>query len=115
MAGQRLTIYVQDKKVPSKVVEKSNTNKPANLAVIKATSDTALANTVAKTNVANQQSDSNTASGSRFVYHVVAPGDTLWKIAQRYEGMTVQQIKEINKLQSNELKIGTRIKVLVQG
>lgn len=115
MAGQRLTVYVQEKKAPSKVVEIKNSSKPANLAVVKATTDTALANTVAKTNVVNQSNDSNTTSGSRFVYHVVAPGDTLWKIAQRYEGMTVQQIKEINKLQSNELKVGTRIKVLVQG
>lgn len=115
-AGQRLTVYVQEKKAPVKVVEKSDTTKPANLAVVKATNDSALANTVAKTNVANQASDSSAGStGSRFVYHVVAPGDTLWKIAQRYEGMTVQQIKEINKLQSNEIKVGTRIKILVQG
>jgi len=45
------------------------------------------------------------------MYHVVAPGDTLWKIAQRYEGLTVEKIKEINQLESNELKIGTRLKV----
>lgn len=114
-AGQRLTVYVQDKKTPVKLVEKADQTKQANLAVIKTTTDSALTNAVAQTNVASQKNTSNSEKSSRFIYHVVAAGDTLWKIAQRYEGMTVEQIKEINKLQSNELKIGTRIKVLVQG
>jgi len=49
------------------------------------------------------------------IYHVVAPGDTLWNIAQRYQGLTVDKIKEINRLNSNELKVGTRLKVAVGG
>ncbi len=94
-AGQHLTVFVPEKKAPAKLAEKTETVKPAS------------------TLIANQSTDST--NGSRFVYHVVAPGDTLWKIAQRYEGMTVQQIKEMNQLQSNDLKVGTRIKVKVQG
>jgi len=94
-AGQYLTVFVPEKKAPAKLAEKTEPVKPAS------------------TLVANQSTDSS--NGSRFVYHVVAPGDTLWKIAQRYEGMTVDQIKEMNQLQTNDLKVGTRIKVKVQG
>jgi len=58
-----------------------------------------------------KQEDSN----SKYIYHVVQPGDTLWKIAQRYEGMTVESIKQINQLHSNELKVGTKLKVTIGG
>jgi len=52
---------------------------------------------------------------SRVVYHVVQPGDTLWDIAKRYDGVTVQQIKDVNQLNSNNLKVGTKLKVLING
>ncbi|MBL0137424.1 MAG: LysM peptidoglycan-binding domain-containing protein [Bacteroidetes bacterium] len=52
---------------------------------------------------------------SKIIYHVVQPGDTLWKIAQRYGGMTVESIKQINRLESNDLKVGTRLKVTIGG
>ena len=29
----------------------------------------------------------------KVVYHIVQPGDTLWNIASRYEGVTVERIK----------------------
>jgi membrane-bound lytic murein transglycosylase D len=94
-AGQHLTVFVPEKKAATKLAENSQPVKPANKVVAKPVTEP--------------------TDDSRFVYHVVAPGDTLWKIAQRYEGMTVQQIKEMNKLQTNDLKVGTRIKVQVQG
>lgn len=50
------------------------------------------------------------------IYHVVEKGDTLWNIAQRYEGVTVEQLMEINKISNtNGLVPGTRIKVRVNG
>ncbi|MBF9253524.1 LysM peptidoglycan-binding domain-containing protein [Pontibacter sp. 172403-2] len=42
------------------------------------------------------------------VYHV-QPGDTLWTISQRYKGMTVEQLKKLNKLKSNEIKPGQKL------
>jgi D-alanyl-D-alanine carboxypeptidase len=51
----------------------------------------------------------------KYVYHVVQPGDTLWSIAQRYNGITVDDIKRVNKIQSpRSLKPGTRLKIKVQ-
>ncbi|HRH65057.1 MAG TPA: LysM peptidoglycan-binding domain-containing protein [Bacteroidia bacterium] len=52
----------------------------------------------------------------RFVYHTIAPGDTLFSIAKKYEGATVEQIKSINKISNiRGLKPGMKIKVPVQG
>ncbi len=49
-----------------------------------------------------------------FIYHLVEKGDTLWNIAKRYEGTTVEQLMEINKITNiNSLVPGTRIKVKV--
>jgi membrane-bound lytic murein transglycosylase D len=70
---------------------------------------------VAKNQQETTEGSDMSDAGSRFVYHVVQPGDTLWNIARRYEGTTVELIKDINKLQDANLKPGTRLKVIVNG
>lgn len=45
-------------------------------------------------------------------YHVVQPGDTLWSIAQRYGGGSIETIKRLNGMKSNTLKAGQKIKVV---
>ena len=52
-------------------------------------------------------------SGEAFIYHVVQPGDTLWDIAKRYPGVSVDDLKRLNEGVS-ELKVGDRIKVSKQ-
>ncbi len=54
--------------------------------------------------------DRTPPSGEAFIYHVVQPGDTLWDIAQRYPGVSVDDLKRLND-GVNELKVGDRIKV----
>ncbi len=51
-----------------------------------------------------------------YVYHVVQPGDTLWGIAQRYPGVTVDDIKRLNSdMNLRKLPVGRKLKVRVQG
>lgn len=69
----------------------------------------------ANTTLGSVQGKGATPAESRFVYHIVQPGDTLHTIARRYEGTTVELIKDINKLQDANLKPGTRLKVIVNG
>ncbi len=45
------------------------------------------------------------------VYHTVQPGDTLWNISQRYDGVSIDEIKKWNNLTGNTVKVGQRIKV----
>jgi membrane-bound lytic murein transglycosylase D len=41
--------------------------------------------------------------------YVVQQGDTLWAICQRYEGLTVEKIKELNKLDGNKIHAGQKL------
>jgi len=121
--GQRLAVYVtvREKKAPKNetalnVPAKTSTDSAVNSPV---TSDSMLANsTPADTqNLAAKQSTKPAVKSNddKFLYHVVQPGDTLWNIAMRYDGVTVQKLRKINRLNSNALKVGTKLKVQVDG
>ncbi|WP_054410785.1 LysM peptidoglycan-binding domain-containing protein [Hymenobacter sp. DG25A] len=45
--------------------------------------------------------------------HLVQPGDTLYNISRRYQGVTVEQLRKLNHLTSDEVKPGQ--KLIVQG
>ena len=48
----------------------------------------------------------------KFRYHVIRSGDTLWDIAKLYEGVTINQIKELNQIgNAKKLKPGMKIKI----
>ena len=78
------------------------------------TVDSSIASGTINSNSSNSTA-SKRLSGVKIVYHIVQPGDTLWNIAKRYEGATVENLKEVNRLNSNELKPGTRLKVIIGG
>ncbi len=49
---------------------------------------------------------------NKFVFHKVEIGDTLWAIAKKYAGNTVENIKSLNGLKDNEsLKAGMILKI----
>ena len=53
---------------------------------------------------------------SKYIIHIVQPGDTLFSIAKRYDYANVAKLKEVNKISKTRLlKIGSKIKVPVQG
>jgi D-alanyl-D-alanine carboxypeptidase len=57
-----------------------------------------------------------TKPAAKYFYHTVAPGDTLFNIAKRYEGVSVEELKSLNKISdSRALKPGTKLKVKVHG
>lgn len=41
--------------------------------------------------------------------YVVQPGDSLWIISRRFEGLTVEQLKRLNNLNSTQIKPGQRL------
>ncbi len=56
----------------------------------------------------------NPAKDLKLVYYTVKPGDTLWSIAKNYDGITIDQLKEWNKLSGKAgLKVGQKIKVIL--
>jgi len=52
----------------------------------------------------------------KYVYYTIQSGDTLWKIAQKYDGVSVSEIKKLNNITNDKsLKVGQKIKVAVAG
>ncbi|UYZ57806.1 LysM peptidoglycan-binding domain-containing protein [Hymenobacter latericus] len=41
--------------------------------------------------------------------HIVQPGDTLFNISRRYQGLTVEQLRKLNNLKSDEVKPGQKL------
>ncbi|SHJ69648.1 membrane-bound lytic murein transglycosylase D [Hymenobacter daecheongensis DSM 21074] len=50
---------------------------------------------------------------SRPKTHLVQPGDTLYNISRRYQGVTVDQLRRLNNLKTDEVKPGQKL-VIVQ-
>jgi membrane-bound lytic murein transglycosylase D len=44
-------------------------------------------------------------------FYIVQPGDSLWKISQQYEGMSVELLKKLNNLNSNKITPGQKLKI----
>ena len=47
-----------------------------------------------------------------FIYYTIRKGDTLWDVAQRYDGVTMDDLKSENShLNFKKLKTGTKIRI----
>ncbi|MCS6934077.1 MAG: LysM peptidoglycan-binding domain-containing protein [Chitinophagales bacterium] len=56
----------------------------------------------------------STEQKPRCVLHVVQPGDTLWSISQRYQGVTVEKIKADNShISSRPIRVGDVLKIFL--
>ncbi len=45
-------------------------------------------------------------------YHTVQPGDTLWKISQRYGGISIDKLRKLNGIKGNAVKPGQKLIVI---
>jgi membrane-bound lytic murein transglycosylase D len=54
--------------------------------------------------------NSNTPTESPQFY-TVQPGDSLWIISKKFNGVTIDQIKKLNNLNSNQIKPGQKLKI----
>ncbi|NBP68623.1 MAG: LysM peptidoglycan-binding domain-containing protein [Cytophagia bacterium] len=62
----------------------------------------AVSATVAQANISNQPlPDSKT--------YTVQPGDTLWSISQKFQGLTIDKIKSLNKLTGSKIQPGQKL------
>ena len=97
--GQKLLVYVE---VKQKVQATASVVKPTDTSAAASDSHT-------------QAQKGDQKQDGKYTWHIVQKGDTLYGIAKRYEGMTVDEIKTINNLTTNELMPGTKLKVKVTG
>ncbi len=51
---------------------------------------------------------------SRYFYHIVEQGDTIWDIANKYEGVTIDEIQNLNNLSAKTILLpGQQIKIAI--
>jgi len=63
-----------------------------------------------------EKSSASAANNTAYQYHIVQKGDTLWDIANKYDGVTVEQLRSLNKgVNVKRLNPGQKIKIGVQG
>lgn len=59
-------------------------------------------------NIAASDDSKQTPTGERKTY-TVQPGDSLWLISNKLEGVTIDQLKKLNNLNNNQIKPGQKL------
>jgi membrane-bound lytic murein transglycosylase D len=55
----------------------------------------------------------SSSGGQKYIWYTIQPGDNLWDIANKYEGVTVSQLKSLNNItNANKIKPGQKIKIM---
>jgi membrane-bound lytic murein transglycosylase D len=104
-AGQKLAIYVPKGK--KEYYDKFNTMSFAE-------KQASIGKTPALT--AQKQETKPEPADAEYIYHTVKSGDTLWDIAQKYAGISADDIKKLNKLSNDRsLYVGQKLKIRRKG
>ena len=112
LSGENLSVIADRYNCTVSDLKRWNRLKSNNLAIGKRLLVRAPEHTKASSVASSGKSSTKQSGDTKYGYHIVEAGDTLWEIARRYEGMTVEQLKQINSLRSNDLKVGTKLKVI---
>lgn len=116
IAGQNLAVFVSvKKKSPTLATRAKPVSQPISMDTMAQGVDSSKTNVSTSAIPVSNGPSIPTPSNLKVVYHTVQPGDTLWNIASRYEGVTVERIKEMNALRDNDIKVGTKLKVVIGG
>ncbi|TRX55570.1 LysM peptidoglycan-binding domain-containing protein [Fulvivirga sp. M361] len=59
--------------------------------------------------IAKKEADPITQSINGIKTYVVQPGDTLWDISRKFNGLSIEKLKKMNRLQTNKIKPGQQL------
>ena len=75
--------------------------------------ETTAATSSPEKTTAKNTNGKKTKGTPKFIYHTVQSGETLWDIAERYDGATVAQIKKLNNITNTQhIRAGQKIKIM---
>lgn len=68
-------------------------------------------NAVVQTESKPKQPSTKSSSSKSSEFYKVRPGDSLWTISKKYPDLSIEDLKSLNQLKSNQLKPGMKLKV----
>jgi len=112
---EQLRLMSSVKTVPSPVMAKVSPEKSQTQT--QAQTQTQTQNKVTKpAPVVEKTSVSKTSSSAKIVYHTVQKGDSLWSIAGKYPGVTVDEIRRLNNMSTKTIiHPGQKLKINLKG
>ncbi len=118
--GQRLKIYLPAPLVAQRVEKAKSVKVLATETVKPVSSDSVKIETVQAVDVSSDQqkkryvSNTNASNKSKVIYHKVKKNESLWLIAQKYEGTTPKEIQKENGLRSaRSITVGQMLKITI--
>ena len=110
--GQRLYIYVSTQK---RIAVRSSDEKVTEKDLIAKAEEKIQQKTLPKKPEKKASITPQIPKVKSYDVYTVQPGDTLWNIAKRYDGITVDDLRKMNKIRSPKaLMPGTRLKIKKQ-
>jgi membrane-bound lytic murein transglycosylase D len=95
---------------PSEVASRAIAEPASVAAAVPASSSRSTSSTSARSSSSGSSSSGSSSTLARTITYRVKPGDTLYNIARLFD-TTVDKIKRLNSLHSNQIKPGTRLKI----
>lgn len=109
MYQAKLRNMPESKTVTKVVAQKVNPVKPS-------TADSATVTTLVKSNAPTDNTVKTNTPIKKVVYHTVQRGDSLWSIASKYSGVSVEEIRKMNNLSTRTtIHPGQKLKIQVKG
>jgi len=83
------------------------TGQPLNIWVKGSTPSTVSASTTKSTTVTTKSTAITALQGTKT--YIVQPGDTLWDISKKFDGLTIEKIKMLNNLNNSKIQPGQKL------
>lgn len=106
------TIVVEEENVAEKTEEKTAAQETTAENSEVANPEEEPSKATVRSNGTTERSNERTSAPAKYKYYTIQPGDTLYKIASKYDGVTVNSLKNLNSgLRENKLVVGQKIKI----